>query len=101
VQVGQVQDPHRISQRLSSHAARVGSRSATKRPRVVDRGRSRKSSIASDEKNSRVHLVHKAAILKLSDGRFLDVANAVAGEYPYIEVLSGFLNGICRALMKC
>ncbi len=45
--------------------------------------------------------MHKAAILKLSDGRFLDVANAVAGEYPYIEVLSGFLNGICRALMKC
>jgi len=33
----------------------------------------------------RVHLVHKASIMKLSDGLFLDIARAVAADHPYIE----------------
>lgn len=33
----------------------------------------------------KVHLVHKGAVMKLSDGQFLDVARAIAADYPYIE----------------
>jgi isocitrate dehydrogenase (NAD+) len=33
----------------------------------------------------KVHLVHKGAVMKLSDGQFLDVARAIASDYPYIE----------------
>ncbi len=33
----------------------------------------------------RIHLVHKASIMKLSDGLFLEVAREIATDYPYIE----------------
>jgi isocitrate dehydrogenase (NAD+) len=50
------------------------------------------------EGRRKVHLVHKAAILKLSDGRFLDVANAVAREYPYIETHDINTDHLCLEL---
>jgi len=31
-----------------------------------------------------VHLVHKASIMKLSDGLFLDIAREIASDYPFI-----------------
>jgi len=31
-----------------------------------------------------VHLVHKASIMKLTDGLFLDIAREIAADYPYI-----------------
>lgn len=37
------------------------------------------------EGRRQVHLVHNASILRLSDGRFLDVAGRVAADYPYVE----------------
>lgn len=33
----------------------------------------------------KIHLVHKGAIMKLSDGLFLDVARQIAADYPYLE----------------
>jgi isocitrate dehydrogenase (NAD+) len=33
----------------------------------------------------KIHLVHKASIMKLTDGLFLDVAREIAEDYPYIE----------------
>lgn len=33
----------------------------------------------------KVNTVHKAAVMKLSDGLFLDAANRVASDYPFIE----------------
>ncbi|MCA9517793.1 MAG: isocitrate/isopropylmalate dehydrogenase family protein [Myxococcales bacterium] len=32
----------------------------------------------------KVHLVHKASIMKLTDGLFLDIAREIAAEYPFI-----------------
>jgi isocitrate dehydrogenase (NAD+) len=33
----------------------------------------------------KLHLVHKGAIMKLSDGLFLKVAREIAGDYPYLD----------------
>jgi len=33
----------------------------------------------------KIHLVHKGAIMKLSDGLFLEVAREIAADYPYLE----------------
>ncbi len=33
----------------------------------------------------KIHLVHKGAIMKLSDGLFLRVAREIAADYPYLE----------------
>jgi len=33
----------------------------------------------------KIHLVHKAGIMKLSDGLFLRVAREIAADYPYLE----------------
>lgn len=33
----------------------------------------------------KIHLVHKGAIMKLSDGLFLKVAREIAADYPYLE----------------
>jgi isocitrate dehydrogenase (NAD+) len=35
----------------------------------------------------KIHLVHKGAIMKLSDGLFLRVAREIAADYPYLETL--------------
>ncbi len=35
----------------------------------------------------KVHLMHKATIMKLTDGLFLDVAREIAADYPFIETL--------------
>ncbi|MFO0749180.1 MAG: isocitrate/isopropylmalate dehydrogenase family protein [Myxococcota bacterium] len=35
----------------------------------------------------KIHLVHKGAIMKLSEGIFLDVAREIASDYPYLETL--------------
>jgi len=50
------------------------------------------------EGRRKVHLAHKAAIMKLSDGRFLDVANAVAANYPYIETHDITTDHLCMEL---
>lgn len=50
------------------------------------------------EGRRKVHLVHKASILKLSDGRFLDVANEVARSYPYIETHDIITDHACMEL---
>jgi isocitrate dehydrogenase (NAD+) len=50
------------------------------------------------EGRRKVHLAHKASILKLSDGRFLDVANEVAAEYPFIETHDIITDHLCLEL---
>ena len=51
------------------------------------------------EGRRKVHLVHKASIMKLSDGLFLDVARAVAGRYPYIETHEILTDHLCMELV--
>ncbi len=53
-------------------------------------------------KNSRkkVTVVHKANILKFSDGLFLDIARQVAEEYPKIEFTDILLDAACMQLVR-
>ena len=47
----------------------------------------------------RVHLVHKASIMKLSDGLFLDACREVAEDYPYIETFDILTDHLCMELV--
>jgi len=53
-------------------------------------------------RNSRkkVTAVHKANILKFSDGLFLDTARRVAGEYPEIEFTDILIDAACMQLVR-
>ncbi len=48
----------------------------------------------------KVTCVHKANIMKLSDGLFLDVFNEVAKEYPSIESDSVIIDALCMKLVS-
>jgi isocitrate dehydrogenase (NAD+) len=51
------------------------------------------------EGRRRVHLVHKASIMKLSDGLFLQTAREVASDYPYIETAEMQIDDLCLELV--
>jgi len=51
------------------------------------------------EGRRKVSLVHKATIMKLSDGLFLDTARAVAKDYPYIESNDILTDTLCMELV--
>lgn len=48
----------------------------------------------------KVHIVHKANIMKLSDGLFLRTAQAVAAEYPDIAVEEVIVDALCMRLVR-
>lgn len=51
-------------------------------------------------KRKKVTAVHKANILKLSDGLFLEVARYVAREYPAIEFEDRIVDNMCMQLVQ-
>ncbi len=51
------------------------------------------------EGRRKVHLVHKASIMKLSDGLFLDTAREVASDYPYIQTEDILTDRLCMELV--
>ncbi|NLI69544.1 MAG: isocitrate/isopropylmalate dehydrogenase family protein [Firmicutes bacterium] len=51
-------------------------------------------------KRKKVTAVHKANILKLSDGLFLEVARYVAREYPTIEFEDRIVDNMCMQLVQ-
>ena len=52
------------------------------------------------EKRRKVTAVHKANIMKLSDGLFLEVAGKVAQEYPEIEFEDRIVDNMCMQLVQ-
>lgn len=52
------------------------------------------------EGRRKVTAVHKANIMKLSDGLFLDCARQVAGEYPDIEFEEYIVDAMCMKLVQ-
>ncbi len=54
---------------------------------------------ARTEKRKKVTAVHKANIMKCTDGLFLDVARAVATEYPDIEFEDRIVDNMCMQLV--
>jgi len=55
---------------------------------------------ARQNSRKKVTAVHKANILKFSDGLFLDSARQVAGEYPDIEFTDIILDAACMQLVR-
>ncbi len=55
---------------------------------------------ARQNSRKRVTAVHKANILKFSDGLFLDTARLVAGEYPDIEFTDILIDAACMQLVR-
>ena len=55
---------------------------------------------AAREKRRKVTVVHKANIMKLSDGLFLDVARGIAQEYPQIEFQDLIVDNMCMQLVQ-
>ena len=51
------------------------------------------------EGRRKAHLVHKAGIMKLSDGLFLDTARDVAARYPFIETNDIQTDHLCMELV--
>ena len=47
----------------------------------------------------KVHIVHKASIMKLSDGLFMDEVRAVAADYPYIQTGEILTDHLCMELV--
>jgi len=54
---------------------------------------------ARNEGRRKITIVHKASIMKMSDGLFLSCANAVAGDFPYIEVEDFLIDNACMQLV--
>jgi isocitrate dehydrogenase (NAD+) len=52
------------------------------------------------EKRRKVTAVHKANIMKLSDGLFLEVARGVAEEYPEVEFEDRIVDNMCMQLVQ-
>ncbi len=55
---------------------------------------------ARDNGRKKVTCVHKANIMKFSDGLWLDVARKVAGEYPDIEFEDRIVDNMCMQLAQ-
>jgi len=55
---------------------------------------------ARQNSRKKVTAVHKANILKFSDGLFLDAAHRVAGEYPEIEFTDILIDAACMQLVR-
>ena len=55
---------------------------------------------ARQNNRKKVTAVHKANILKFSDGLFLDTARQVAGEYPDIEFTDIVVDALCMQLVR-
>lgn len=55
---------------------------------------------ARKEGRKKVTAVHKANIMKLSDGLFLETAGAVAAEYPDIEFEDRIVDNMCMQLVQ-
>jgi isocitrate dehydrogenase (NAD+) len=55
---------------------------------------------ASDHGRKKVTVVHKANILKETDGLFLSIATEVAGDYPDIEFESHMVDSMCSQLVR-
>jgi isocitrate dehydrogenase (NAD+) len=51
------------------------------------------------EGRRQVHLVHKASIMKLSDGLFLQTAREVASDFPYIQTDDIMTDRLCMDLV--
>ncbi|HOV78980.1 MAG TPA: isocitrate/isopropylmalate dehydrogenase family protein [Bacillota bacterium] len=56
--------------------------------------------LARKQGRRKVTVVHKANIMKLSDGLFLDCARQVAGEYPDIEFEEYIVDAMCMKLVQ-
>lgn len=54
---------------------------------------------ARDHKRKKVTCVHKANILKQSDGLFLDIFNQIKGEYPDIIAEDKIVDAVCMQLV--
>ncbi|NLE09978.1 MAG: isocitrate/isopropylmalate dehydrogenase family protein [Actinobacteria bacterium] len=72
--------------------------------RITRRGSERIARFAFDyarrEGRRRVTAVHKANIMKLSDGLFLDVCRLVAADYPEIEFDDRIVDNMCVQLVQ-
>ncbi|MCX8033532.1 MAG: isocitrate/isopropylmalate dehydrogenase family protein [Thermoleophilia bacterium] len=53
------------------------------------------------EARSRVTIVHKANIMKLSDGLFLETARKVAADFPDVLCDDRIVDNICAQLVQC
>ena len=71
---------------------------------ITRRGSERIARFAFDyarrEARHKVTAVHKANIMKMSDGLFLEVARGVAGEYPDIEFEDRIVDNMCMQLVQ-
>lgn len=56
--------------------------------------------LARREGRKKVTAVHKANIMKLTDGLFLECARSVAGEYPDIEFEDRIVDALCMNLVQ-
>ena len=54
---------------------------------------------AKEHNRKKVTCVHKANILKMSDGMFLDIFREVAKEYPDIEIDDKIIDNVCMQLV--
>jgi isocitrate dehydrogenase (NAD+) len=52
------------------------------------------------ERRKRIHCVHKANILKLADGLFLDAFRAAAKDYPDLEVREIIVDNCCMQMVS-
>ncbi len=55
---------------------------------------------AEKENRDRVSIVHKANIMKLSDGLFLETCQEVADEFPEVEVDDCIVDNLCMQLVQ-
>lgn len=55
---------------------------------------------AVEEGKNKVTAVHKANIMKFSDGLFLECAKEIAGEYPQIEFEDRIVDNMCMQLVQ-
>ena len=71
---------------------------------ITRRGSERIARFAFDyarrEARHKITAVHKANIMKMSDGLFLEVARGVAGEYPDIEFEDRIVDNMCMQLVQ-
>ena len=52
------------------------------------------------EKRKKLTVVHKANIMKMTDGLFLDTARKISGEYPDIEFEERIVDNMCMQLVQ-
>jgi isocitrate/isopropylmalate dehydrogenase len=55
---------------------------------------------ARDHGRKKVTIVHKANVVRATDGLFLETARSVAGEFPEIQVNDANIDAICMWLLK-